>query len=162
MKIHKIIVFGLTASGKTTFARKLSNVFHIKIYHTDDFAYKKKWTVKSTKKEFAKKLNKILLKKEWIIEGVHSEWILSAIKKADLVIFLNPHKIIMVRRALKRSKLKRREKDTFKQKLKLIYWIFRWGPKWYRKFDKFSKQFIEINTDEEKQTLLKKLRINKK
>ena len=42
---NKIIIFGLTASGKTTLARKISKILKIKIYHTDDLAYKKKWKI---------------------------------------------------------------------------------------------------------------------
>ena len=51
---NKIIIFGLTASGKTTLARKISKILKIKIYHTDDLAYKKKWSLKRTEKEFMK------------------------------------------------------------------------------------------------------------
>jgi len=147
MRYKKIIIFGPTASGKTTLAEKIEKILKTKIYHTDDFAYKKKWTVKSTKEEFTTKLKKVIMKDKWIIEGVHSEWLASAIKESDLVIFVNPSKIIMTARALKRSK--ERKKDTFKQKLKLLYWIYRWGPKWYRKYKKDCKEFIELKNNKQ-------------
>lgn len=155
MKYKKIVIFGLTASGKTTLAKKVSKVLHIKIYHSDDFAYKKKWAIKTDEKEFMNRLHKVTDKKEWIIEGVHSEWLADAIKKADLVIFLNPSKFIMAKRALNRS---RGKKDTFAQKLKLIYWVYRWGPGWYRKYKKDTKEFLEIRKDKEKKKLLDKLK----
>ncbi len=124
MKYKKIIVFGLTASGKTTLARKISQILKIKIYHTDNFAYIKKWTKKATEEEFMKKLKEAVKKEKWILEGVHSEWMSKAIKKADLVIFINPNKITLAKRVLKRSKKK--GKDNSRARLKLIYWVYRW------------------------------------
>ena len=156
MTYKKILIYGLTASGKTTLAKKVSKILGMKVYHTDDFAYKKKWTLKSTEKEFMNKLNNVVRKKEWIIEGVHSEWVLSAVKEADLVIFLNTNKIVMAKRALKRSKGK---KDTMKQKLKLLYWIYRWGPSWYRKYKKDSKKFLEVKDSKDLNILLENLKL---
>ncbi|MCX6750887.1 MAG: AAA family ATPase [Candidatus Pacearchaeota archaeon] len=156
MKYKKIVIFGLTASGKTTLAKNISKILNIKVYHSDDFAYKKKWTIKSSEKEFMHKLGNVTRKKEWIIEGVHSEWLSNAVKKTDLVIFLNPHKFVMTKRALIRSKGK---KDSLKQKLKLLYWIYRWGPSWYRKYKHHSKNFLEVRNSKDKEILLEKLKL---
>ncbi len=140
MKYKKIIVYGLTASGKTTLANKISKILKIKVYCTDDFAYKKKWALKATEEEFKKKLKKVLKNKKWIIEGVHVRWLEDAIKKADLIVFTNPPKRIMASRALKRSK----KEGSLKQKLKLLYWVYRWGPLWYRKYKKVPRKFVEL------------------
>lgn len=155
MKYKRIVIFGLTASGKTTLAKSVSKILKIKVYHTDNLAYKRKWDIKSSEKEFKKELNKILKKDKWILEGVHSEWILKAVKQADLVIFLDKKKITMTKRALKRSK---KNKDNLKQKLKLLYWIFRWGSKWYRKCEQYSKSFIELKNKEQINKFLKSLK----
>lgn len=157
MIYRKIVIFGLTASGKTTLAGKISKILNIKVYHSDDFAYKKKWTVKSSESEFMKKLGVVIHKKEWIIEGVHSEWLSDAVNVADIVIFLNPKRHIMAKRALKRSKISSNRKDTLKQKFMLIYWIYRWGPSWYRKFQRESKEFLEIKSKKDISELLNKL-----
>ena len=156
MKYQKVVVFGLTASGKTTLAKKVSKILKTKIYHTDDFAYKKKWTIKSTKEEFMTKLQKTIKKNRWLVEGVHSEWVADAVKKADLVVFINPGKIIMARRAMRRSK--GAKTDNLWAKLKLLYWIFRWGPSWYRKYKTSSKEFIELKTNKEIDEFLTKIK----
>jgi len=155
MEKEKIIIFGQIASGKTTLAEKISKKVKIKIYCTDDLAYKKKWTLKATKEEFLRKLKKIVKKERWIIEGAHSEWLYPAIKKADLVIFINPNRAIRTKRALERSK---KRKDNLKYSLKLLYWSNRWGPNWYRKYKKDSKNFIELNDNKQIKEFLKILK----
>ena len=155
MKYNKIIIFGLTASGKTTLAKKISKILKIKIYCTEDLVYKKKWTLKVTKEEFLKSLEKIIKKEKWIIEGVHSEWLSPALPKADLIIFTNPNKIIITKRGLKRSI---QQKDNLKEILKILYWINRWGPNWYRKCKSKSKEFIEVKNNNQIKKLLEKLK----
>ena len=114
-KPKKIFIFGLTASGKTTLAKKLSRKLKIKYYSTDNLVYRRKWSEKYTSEESSKNLQKILKNPKWIIEGVHCfGFIALAIESADKIILLNPPKKIMRKRALKR-------KSTFLQKIKLIY-----------------------------------------
>lgn len=155
MKYKKILIFGLTGTGKSTFAKKVSKITKLKVYHLDDLAYKKKWTQPATKEEFVRRLTKIVKKKKWILEGVHHEWLEKAKQKPDLILFINPNKIIRTKRILLRSK---RNKTPLKQTVKLIYWATRWGPKWYRKHKKDAKEFVEIKNQKELNELLKNLK----
>ena len=101
MKVNKIYIFGLTTSGKSTLATSLSKKLKIKAYSLDDIVWKKKWTERFPKEVQKRKLRKIIVKKKWIIEGVHThDWVKPVISKADQVIFLNISKIILIKHPL--------------------------------------------------------------
>jgi len=160
MKDNRIYIFGLTASGKTTLAKDISKIKGIKIYPTDEMVYKKKWDLKYSEKTRNKKLRDVHKKSKWIIEGVHHDWAKSAIKKADIVILLNPSKITMLKRAFKRSKenAKKGKRDKLKQKVKLVYGIFRWTTKGYKDYKKQTKKFIELKNKKDIESFLKALK----
>ena len=155
MKYKKIIIFGLTGSGKTTLANKLSKILKIKSYCTDDLVYKRRWDIKVSEKEFKEKLNRIVKKDKWIIEGVYSKWMNQILKKADLVISLDIKKPILMKRVIKRSK---KQNNSLKEILKLIYKIFRWNSKWYDRCKKYSKNFKQIKNDKEMEELIRKIK----
>ena len=158
MKYKRIYIFGLTASGKTTLAKILSKKLNIKTYSLDDIVFKKKWNERYSQKIQRKKLREIYTKTKWIIEGVHTkDWIKPVVSRADKVIFLNIPKLTLIKRALKRAKEKRKDNKTY-EKIKLIYWILKFGPKDYRAHKKDSKKFIEIKSTQDIKKLVKTLK----
>ena len=67
-KMKKIIVIGCPGSGKSTFARRLNEITSIPLYYLDMIWHKADKT-NITQDEFDFKLNQIISKKEWIIDG---------------------------------------------------------------------------------------------
>ena len=86
MKHNKIFIIGTMGSGKTTLAERLSKELKIRHYGLDDVYYSKKYTKKRKEDVRERKLNELLKKKKWIIEGVFNNWTEEIFKKADLVI----------------------------------------------------------------------------
>jgi len=87
---NRIWILGAIGSGKTHFAERLSKKLKIRHYQLDDIYWQKKWTEMRSERLRIKMLTKIAKNKHWIIEGVFSDWIEQGIKKADLVIWIEP------------------------------------------------------------------------
>jgi adenylate kinase family enzyme len=148
--MRRLIIFGGTASGKTTVAKILSNKLDIPCYSTDDIVYKHNWKKKRVSTEKEKIVKKILTSKNWIIEGVHTEvWLLPVIKKADLVILLDLPRVVLLKRVLKRQLLKR----NFKHIFKLFYyaWIYKKDHFiWHKNVAiKFNKKLVIFHTNKQ-------------
>lgn len=102
-KLNRIYIIGSMGSGKTTFAKKLSQIKNIQHYDLDDIYYVKKFSRKRNKKERVKKLNSIIRNKKWIIEGVYRSWTDKVFEKSDLIILLDIEYKHLRRRLIKRQ-----------------------------------------------------------
>lgn len=87
----KIRIIGSVGSGKTTLAKKLSDVEGISFFETDRIVWKREQTeVRRTESEKRELLKQIICQPDWIIEGVHIEsWAMESFTQADVVIFLD-------------------------------------------------------------------------
>ncbi len=116
----RIYILGSPGSGKTTIARKISKEYGIARYGLDN------------KDVRDKLLNEIILKKDWIIEGVYCfQWIDESLNRADLIFYLTtPWKVQknrIIRRFLKRKLgIDKTEKgindDTLESVINLLKW----------------------------------------
>ena len=84
----KIIIIGPGGAGKSELSFKLGEITNLPVYHLDNIWWNKDRTHIS-KEEFDIKLNEILNKDEWIIDGDYSRTYETRIKHADLVIYLD-------------------------------------------------------------------------
>jgi len=108
--MKRIIVIGVCGAGKSTFAKKLSKILDIQLYHLDKLWFKANW-VERTKKEFDADLKQIIEEETWIIDGNYNRTIPMRIEKADTIIYLD----YSTSRALK-GVFKRRFQYMFKQR----------------------------------------------
>ena len=129
---NRIYIIGTAGSGKGWLSSKLSSKLNIPEYNLDDVYWIKKYTKKRSEKNRLKKLEKIIKNKEWILEGVYGSWIKKAIRKADLVIWLDPpFRVLSWRifvRYLKRKRLGSKS-DNLKGTLGLIKYAGRYKKK---------------------------------
>lgn len=93
--MKKIIVLGRTASGKTTLANKLGRVLNIPVYHLDKIFWKDNGD-HLHQAEFIEKVNEIMEKSSWIIDGDNprSKTLDTRITNADTIILYDlplPH-----------------------------------------------------------------------
>lgn len=152
MKAKKIFILGTSGSGKTTLAEKISKNLKIKSYDLDDIFWKRKYDKKRDYKERKNMLEDLIKnKKEWIIEGIFTDFSKKAIDKADLIILIHPGKTTrIVRLALRYIKRKfiieKKKKESLKDALNLIKYSMK-----YEKSKKHSgfpkhKRIIENNS----------------
>ena len=86
--MKKIIVIGCSGSGKSTFARKLSDITKIPLYYLDTIWYKPDKTT-LTKEVFDERLKNLMQKDEWIIDGNYQRTLEIRIKECDTIFLLD-------------------------------------------------------------------------
>ena len=84
----KIVVVGSSGSGKSTFAKKLSNVTGIIHYEIDAMFWKPGW-VKTPHEEFRSLVDNATRQNEWIIDGNYKRVQDLTIGRADTVVWLD-------------------------------------------------------------------------
>ena len=86
--MKKVIIIGCPGSGKSTFAKKLCDCTGLPLYHLDNMYWNAdKTTVE--KSVFLQRLNDVLAKEKWIIDGNYNSTMEMRIKLCDTVFFLD-------------------------------------------------------------------------
>ena len=86
--MNKIIVLGPSGAGKSEFSRKLNKILNIPIYHLDNIFWKEDKT-HIDRDLFDLRLNEIINKDKWIIDGDYSRTYEIRFKNADTIFFLD-------------------------------------------------------------------------
>ncbi len=158
MQKKRIYILGTAGSGKTVLAKEISHAFKIRHYDLDNLFWVRKYDKKRNEKD-RKKLLKIICKnKQWVIEGVYASWVDDAIKKSDLVIWLDISRHTITWRIIRRF-LKRRQKhkESWKDLITLIKYVRNYRKKdqpagYYKHkelIDKHKVDFVHIKTKKE-------------
>ena len=86
--MNKIAVVGISASGKSIFARKLADKTGLPIFHMDKLFWKGNWEA-VPEPEYLKEHDLLIQKDKWIIEGYIDKNMSDRLKFADMVIYLD-------------------------------------------------------------------------
>ncbi len=84
ISMKKVIILGCPGSGKSTFARKLRDTTGLPLYYLDMLWHKPDQT-NVTREEFDQRLNEILIRDEWIVDGNYNRTIEERLKYCDTV-----------------------------------------------------------------------------
>lgn len=145
----KIIVIGCPGSGKSTFARKLNDVTGIPLYYLDMLWHKPNRT-NISQEEFDIRLNDILKKDSWIIDGNYLRTLELRLRECDKVFLMDfPLEICLLgvesRIGIKREDMPWVEiefDEEFKQ------WIIDFSknqlPEIYKLLDKYKNRDITV------------------
>lgn len=168
-KTKRIFIIGVSGSGKTWLAEKLSNKLKIKKYNLDDIEWIKKYNKRRDYKNKIKKLNEIVKDKKWIIEGVYTHWTENAVKKADIIIWIKPKSKKLIFRLIKRfisDKIKGRNKKIkdLKNLIKFAknYNLYKEKNEAYKNHkilvEKNKKNLIILKNNKETKSFLRKIK----
>jgi len=163
--MKRIYILGTSGSGKSHLAEILSKKLKIKQFDLDDIYWIKKYTKKRSEENKKKLLSEILKNnKKWIIEGNLTTFVDEAVKKADEVIWLDIHPLVMSYRVIRRSLTRmRKDADDFKGMKLLLGDIRKYKRKggMYHKhkelLGKHKKEFILIQNKRQLNRYLKEL-----
>ena len=86
--MKKIIVIGCPGAGKSCFSRRLRDKYNLPLYYLDMMWHLPDRT-NVTREEFAKKLEEILKKDSWIIDGNYISTMEMRLKYCDTVFLLD-------------------------------------------------------------------------
>ena len=86
--MKKILIIGNAGAGKTTFARKLSQMTKIPLTHLDKLFWCGEWEHIS-RDEFDVLLDEVLSKDEWIIDGNFNRTLPKRLMHCDTVFFFD-------------------------------------------------------------------------
>jgi adenylate kinase family enzyme len=99
--MNRILVIGSPGAGKTTFSKKLAVKTGLPLIHLDAMFWQDNWTHVS-REEFDKKLETVLERECWIIDGDYTRTLPARLRKCDFVIFLNYSRVVCILSILKR------------------------------------------------------------
>lgn len=165
--MKRIMIFGRSGSGKSTFAVKLHKRFNFPLYHIDKFGYTKGW-VERDHQEFLTMLQQFVEQDTWIIDGNGTDSLEMRYQRADICLYFNYPRRVCLLRSLKRFFYKDRTiKDRAEDCPEKFDWPF---IKYIWTFDQRVKdtvasirhnypgvKFIEVTNDKQLRAIEKEL-----
>lgn len=163
----KIIVIGSCGSGKTTFSLQLGYITGLPVIHLDKEYWQPGW-VEPIQDEWIEKLNELMSKDKWILDGNFKSSLELRLQQADTVIFLDFKRHLCLYRVGKRflknfNKSRSDMPEGCNEKIDLDFIKFIWKfpentrPVIYDKLSKYSLKKIILRTPKEAELFLNKL-----
>ena len=175
--MDRIVIIGTSCSGKTTLARKLSQILHIPHIELDTLFWRKNWQTEEREK-FRQKVAKVIEQNKWIIDGNFSIVRDLVWARADTIIWLDyPFHVIFlqalvrsIKRIVTREKLFAENVETFRQtflsKNSILYWIcvshFDYKKTYTRLLMNSEKEIIILRSTREKDGLFQMITSGKR
>ncbi len=152
MKLNKIFIIGIAGSGKTTLAKKISQILKIDSYDLDKIVFRKKDFERVSDSVRNKRLNKILKNKKWIIEGSYKkDWVIPVVKRSDVIIFLDTSPLTSKKRLVLRFIKRKLKKNTKPESLRDFVNLIKYSNK---KVSRGRKDFSEYMAKKHKKGII--------
>ena len=100
--MRKVLVIGSPGSGKSVFSRRLGEITGLPVIHLDQHFWQPGW-VEPSKDEWDRRLQELLQRDSWIIDGNYSRTMDVRLKYCDTAIFLDFPRHLCTWRVFKRS-----------------------------------------------------------
>ena len=100
--MKRIIIVGVSGSGKTYTAKKLGKLLNIHSYDLDEYYWNPNWQ-KKDRQEFTNTVTKIVSAETWIVSGNFSSFDQAIWQRCDSVIWLDYSFFRCLAQSLKRS-----------------------------------------------------------
>ena len=103
--MDRILIFGLSGSGKSTFSNKLGKKLNREVVHLDKIYYPHpfRWEHTQSRDEWKQTVRDLVAQEKWIIDGHYNSTLDIRMPRADTIIFFNFNKILCLYRVVKRT-----------------------------------------------------------
>lgn len=155
--LKKIMIIGSAGAGKSTLARKLEEITKIEAIHMDTLFWTKDW-IPVSQEELFQKVEKIIERDSWIIDGNYSKSIDIRFDSADAIIFLDAPLWLCLYRVIKRRIIyaNKERPDMAKGCKEKIDWEFiQWIINYHRKKKKKVRSKMNDYADIKKVFIIK-------
>ena len=96
------MVYGVTGSGKSTAAARISAITGISWTSVDDLTWEPGW-VAVPEEEQRRKINEVCARDEWLLDTAYSQWLDVALERVELIIALDYPRWFSLQRLLRRT-----------------------------------------------------------
>jgi len=110
--MRRILVIGSGGAGKSTLARRLGARLGLEVFHLDALYWHAGW-VETPREVWLKRVEELLARESWIIDGNYSNTMQRRFDACDAVVFLDLPRTLCLWRVVKRALIyyKRRRPD---------------------------------------------------
>jgi len=98
----RILVYGVTGSGKTTLAARISEATGIPWHSVDDLAWEPGWIAVPTEEQ-QRRIAAICAGDRWILDTAYGKWLPVALARADLIVALDYPRVLSLSRLVRRT-----------------------------------------------------------
>lgn len=98
----RILIYGVTGSGKTTLARRVSERLRLPLHLVDDLRWEPGWVAVPTDLQRAR-IEAVCSTPAWVLDSAYGAWIDAPLAAADLVVGLDFPRHVSLSRLLVRS-----------------------------------------------------------
>lgn len=102
MKPSRILVYGVTGSGKTTTAERISKATGLPWYAVDDLTWEPGW-VSVDEDEQRRRITKICAQDEWILDHAYGAWLDIPLARVELIVGLDYPRWLSLSRLVRRT-----------------------------------------------------------
>ncbi|MEJ7629556.1 MAG: adenylate kinase [Nocardioidaceae bacterium] len=99
---RRILVYGVTGSGKTTLAERLSDITGIEWHSVDELTWEPGW-VPVPVEEQRRRIKAICARPEWILDTAYGDWLDIPLPRAEVIVALDYPRWFSLQRLLRRT-----------------------------------------------------------
>ncbi|MEU5846802.1 adenylate kinase [Saccharopolyspora shandongensis] len=99
---QRIVVYGVTGSGKSTAASRISRATGLPWHSVDDLTWEPDW-IQIPTHEQRDKIHDICTQQQWILDSAYGQWLDIPLARADLIVALDYPRWLSLSRLLRRS-----------------------------------------------------------
>jgi adenylate kinase family enzyme len=98
---RRVVVVGNSGAGKSRLSTTLADRFGLPLVHLDPQYWRPGW-VKPSTEEWRQQVTELVARDEWVIDGNYGGTFDLRLPRADLVVWVDPHRLVCEYQALRR------------------------------------------------------------